>query len=86
MVHDLDYWPRNSHNNFVLKNCFFGAFNIVKGSNESKYLHSSYEIALDEAVSWKFWNDFTRNFINCGADSSSLCHANNHKNNFLSIS
>ena len=30
IVYDLDAWPRNPTNNFNLKNCLFGATNIVK--------------------------------------------------------
>ena len=40
---------------FKLKNCLFGATNIVK-----KWMHSGYEIAFDGAVSWNYDNDLLR--------------------------
>ena len=42
IVYDLDYWPRNPTNNFVLKNWLFGATNIVKTSHKNKYPYSDY--------------------------------------------
>ena len=45
----LDNWPRNPLNNFTLKNCLFGATNIVKNNGKSKYVYSGYGIAFDGA-------------------------------------
>ena len=46
IVYDLDKWPRILFNNFELKNCLFGAINIVKNSNKSKCVYSGYKIAF----------------------------------------
>ena len=35
IIFDLDNWPRNSLNSFILKNCLFGATIIVETNNNS---------------------------------------------------
>ena len=47
IVYDLNNWPINLLNNFMLKNCLFGANNIVKNSDKNKYAYSGYVIAFD---------------------------------------
>ena len=34
VVYDLDPWPRNLTNNFISKNCLFGATSMVKNSDK----------------------------------------------------
>ena len=36
IVYDLDAWPNNLLNNFKLKNCLFGATNMVSNSDKEK--------------------------------------------------
>ena len=71
---------------FVLKKCFFGAPDTIKNSDKSKYVYSGvyigYWIAFDEAASWNFGNDFTRNVVIFGVNDASSSHTNNSKNNF----
>ena len=38
IVYDVDNWPKCSLRNFTLKNCFFGATNMVKNSDKEKYV------------------------------------------------
>ena len=83
IVYDLDTWPRNPTNNFKLKNCLFGANNLVKDSDKEKSLHSRYGIRFDSAGLWSFDNGFARNVIIFGVDNSSSSHSDNRKNNFL---
>ena len=83
IVCDVDAWPRNSTNNFKFKNCVFGAASIVKNINKEKWVYSGYGIAFDGAGLWNFGNDFARNVVIFGVDSSSSSHADNRKNNFL---
>ena len=71
------------HNNFKLKNCFFGATNVRKNSDKSKWAYTGYGIVFDGGGSWSFGNDFVRNVIIFGVDNSSSSHTDNHKNNFL---
>ena len=47
IVYELDNWARNRLSNFTLKNCFFGATNIVKNSDKEKHVYSDYGIAFD---------------------------------------
>ena len=42
IVYKLDNWPENLLNNFVFKKCLFGATNIVKNSDKSKYFYKCY--------------------------------------------
>ena len=67
----------------ALKSYLFGATNIVKSGNKTKWVYSGYGVAFDGAVSWSFDNDFPRNVIIFGVDNSSSSHTDNHKNNFL---
>ena len=83
MFDDLRTWPKNSLNNFKLKNCLVGATNIVKKSYKEKWVYSGYGIIFDRAGSWNFgpWRLCSKccNFW-CWWLSS---HTDNCKNNFL---
>ena len=61
----------------------FGATNIVKHTDKSKYVYIGYRIAFGGASSWSFGSDFVRNFVIFGVDNSSSSHTDNHQNNFL---
>ena len=43
---------------FTLKNCLFGATNIVKGSDNEKYLYSGCGIVFGGKGEWSF-NNYT---------------------------
>ena len=43
IVYGLDAWLKIPSNNFKFKDCLFGATNIIKNSNEEKYLYGGYE-------------------------------------------
>ena len=62
MVYDLDNCSKLRLRNFILKNCLFGATNIVKNSDKSKYVYSGYGIAFDGKGNWKFDNELS-NFL-----------------------
>ena len=47
MFYELNLWPKNPLDNFILKNCLFDATNIVKNSNKSKWVYSGYWIVFD---------------------------------------
>ena len=83
IVYDLDYWPKIPLRNFTLKNCLFGATNVVKNSDREKYVHSGYRIAFEGKSLWSFSDDFARNVIIFGIDNSSLSYTDNLKNDFL---
>ena len=61
IVYDLDNWPKNPLRNFTLKNCMFGATNLVKNNDKEKHVHSSYAIAFEGKGSWSITDDFGRN-------------------------
>ena len=69
--------------NFTLKNCMFGATDIVKNSDKEKYVYSGYIIASEGKGSWGVDNDFARNVVIFGVDDSSSFHTDNQKNDFL---
>ena len=71
--------------NFTLKRCLSGATNIVKNSDEEKYVYSGYGIGFDEKYEWRFGNGYARNIIIFGVDNSSSSRTNNLKNNFLKL-
>ena len=61
----------------------FGATNIGKDNDKSKYVCSGYGIAFDGKCEWNFGNDCARNVIIFGVVNSSSSHTDNCKNNFL---
>ena len=63
-----DAWPKVRLRNFTLKNCFFGATNIVKNIDKEKYVYSGYGIAFDGKIEWSFGNYYTRNVMILGVD------------------
>ena len=82
IIYGLDDWTRNPTSNFKLKNCLFGATNVVKNCVRERYVYSGYGITFDSAGSWSFDNDTARNIIIFGVNNSSSFHADNCKNNF----
>ena len=69
IVYDLDNWPKILLRNFTLKNYLFGATNIAKNSDKSKWVYSGYGTALVEKVS--------------GVGNSLTSYINNYKNDYL---
>ena len=65
-----------------IKNCLFGATNIVKNNDKGKYVYRDYGIVFDGADWWSFGNDFAGTVVIFGIDNSSSSHADNRKNNF----
>ena len=82
IAYDVVNWPRKV-DNFVLKNCLFGATNTVKNGDKRKYVCSGYGIAFDQTGLRRFGNEFARNVIIFGVDNSSSSLADNCKNDFL---
>ena len=73
-VYDLDYWPKIPLRNFTLKNCLFGATNVVKNDHKEKYVYSGYRIVFDGKYLWSFKDNFARDVKIFGVDNSSLSH------------
>ena len=55
---DLDDWPKVPLRNFTLKNYLFGATNIRKDNDNSKYVYRG----KGGKGEWNFGNDSARNF------------------------
>ena len=70
IVYDLDNWPNIPIRNFTLKSCLFGATNIAKNSDKSKWVYGGYGIAFDGKVEWNFDNDSDRNALIFGVNNS----------------
>ena len=84
IVYDLDAWSIFPLRNFTLRNCLFGATNIlVTKSDKEKQVYIGYGIAFDGKCDSSFGNDYARNVIIVGVDNSSSSQADNLKNNFL---
>ena len=79
---DLNTWPTIRLTNSKFKKHLFGATNIVKNSDKSKWVYTGHGIGFDGGSSWSFVNDFHQNIIIFGVDNSSSPHADKHKNNF----
>ena len=82
IICDLDNLPKIPLRNFTLKNCLFGATNILKNSDKSKYAYRIYGTTIDGKGNWNFGNDFAMNVTFFDADNSSSPHADNRNNNF----
>ena len=61
----------------------FGAINIVKNSDKSKWVYSGYGIVFNGLGSWSFDNYFSRNVMIFGENNRSSSHADNCKNKIL---
>ena len=83
IIYDLDNWPKNPLRNFTLKDCLFGATNIVKNSDKEKYVYNGYGMAFDGKGEWSFGNDFAKNVKLFGVYNSSSSHTGNLENDFL---
>ena len=62
IVYDLDNWTKIPFRNVTSKNCLFGATNIAKNSDKSKWMYSGYGIAFDGKGEYKFGNDYVKNY------------------------
>ena len=54
IVYDLNDWPKVLLRNVTLKNCLFGATNIIKNSDKEKYVYRGDGIAFDGKGEWSF--------------------------------
>ena len=88
-VYELDPIDFSRNNEFTIQNALFGAIEITKNANNSKYKYKGYGICFDESESFSHvrkegnFNHTTlgRNVIFFGADMSFSKHGNNKANN-----
>ena len=92
-VYELDPIDFSRNNEFTIQNALFGAIEITKNANTSKYKYKGYGICFDESESFSHvrkegnFNHTTlaRNAIIFGVDMSFSKHANNKANNIYVI-
>ena len=63
IVYEFYDWPKVPLKNVTLKNCLFGATNIVKNSDKDKWVFTRYKIAFDGEDWWSFGNGITKNLL-----------------------
>ena len=88
IVYKLDPIPSRD-TTFTIQNALFGALQITKNADTSKYKYKGYGICFDESEEFTHvrkrgnFNDTTlaRNVITFGVDMSFGKHANNKRNN-----
>ena len=67
---------------FTVQNALFGAMQVIKNADTSKYKYKGYGISFDEGGSFSKENISNgKNVLIFGVDESSLVHANNKANN-----
>ena len=84
-VYELDSIDFSRNNEFTIQNALFGAIEITKNANTSKYKYKGYGICFDESESFSHirkegnfnHTTFARNVIIFGVDMSFSKHANN---------
>ena len=88
-VYELDPIDFSRNNEFTIQNALFGAIEITKNANTSKYKYKGYGICFDESEEFTHvrkegnFNHTTisRNVIIFGADMTFSKHTNNKANN-----
>ena len=88
-VYELDPIDFSRDNEFAIQNALFGAIEITKNENTSKYEYKGYGICFDESESFSHVRKegninhatLPRNVIIFGVDMSFSKHANNKANN-----
>ena len=80
-IYKLDPISSSRDDNFTVQNALFGAIEITKNADSSKYKYKGFGICFDEGGSFSKVNISNgRNVLIFGVDESSLVHANNKAN------
>ena len=83
-VYKLDPISSSRDDTFTVQNALFGAMEITKNADTSKYKYKGYVICFDEGGSFSKGNISNgNNVLIFDVDESSLVHANNKANNML---
>ena len=81
-VYELQPVTASRDDTFTIQNALFGAMEITKNADTSKYAYKGYGICFDEGGTFSKGNiNNGRNVLIFGVDVSSLVHANNKANN-----
>ena len=83
-VYKLDSISSSRDDTFTVQNALFGAIEIIKDADTSKYKYRGYGICFDEGGSFSKGNISNgKNVLIFGVDESSSVHANNKANNIF---
>ena len=83
-VYKLDPISSSRDNTFTVQNALFGAMQITKNADTSKYKYKGYGICFDEGGSFSKGNISNgKNVLIYGVDESSLVHVTNKANNIM---
>ena len=84
IVYKLDPISSTRDTTFTIQNVLFGAMEITKNADTSKYKYKGYGICFDEGGSFSTGNiNNGRNVLIFGVDESYLIHSNNKANNIF---
>ena len=82
VVYKLDPISSTRDTTFMIQNASFGAMEITKNADTSKYKYKGYGICFDEGGSFSIGNiNNGRNVLIFGVDESYVIHSNNKANN-----
>ena len=85
-VYQIEPIENSRLSNFTVQNALFGAMQITKNIDTSKYKYKGYGICFDEGGIFSKGNiNKGRNVITFGVHENSLIHANNKANNIYII-
>ena len=81
-VYKLDPISSTRDTTFTIQNALFGAMEITKNTDTSKYKYKGYGICFDEGGCFSIGNiNNRRNVLSFDVDESSVVHPNNKANN-----
>ena len=82
VVYKLDPISSTRNTTFTIQNALYGAMEITKNADTSKYKYKGYGIYFDEGGSFSIGNiNNGRNVLIFGVDESSVIHSDNKANN-----
>ena len=85
-VYELQPVTPSRDDTFTIQNALFGAMQITKNSDTSKYKYKGYGICFNEGGTFSKGNiNNGRNVLIFGVDEGSVVHANNKANNIYVI-
>ena len=85
-VYKIDPIASSRDDTFTIQNALFGAVEITKKADTSKYNYKGYDICFDEGGTFSKGNiNNGQNLLIFGVHESSLVHANNKANNIYVI-
>ena len=86
-VYQIEIISSNRDDTFTVQNALFGAMQITKNADTSKYKYKGYEICFDEGGLFSIGNiNNGRNVLFFGVHEDSVIHANNKANDIFVMS